>query len=109
MGLSNFIPGLNTVKGLFKGAGKLLTGDIGGAIKAVGKGLSNDWGLGIAAMLIPGVNVVAGVTFGALGTAQLGAIGLDLFGAFGSEEEGQARQEESAQQLQPPNISYGAW
>ncbi len=45
MGLLNFIPGFKTLEGIGTGLGKLLKGDIGGAIKAVGKGLSNDWGL----------------------------------------------------------------
>lgn len=92
MGLLNFIPGFKTLEGIGKGLGKLLKGDIGGAVKAVGKGLANDWGLGIATIFIPGIN--------ALGWAQLGAVGLDVVGAFGKPEEGGARQEESVRYAQ---------
>lgn len=92
MGLLNFIPGFKTLEGIGKGLGKLLKGDIGGAVKAVGKGLANDWGLGIATIFVPGLN--------ALGMAQLGAVGLDVVGAFGSENEGDARQQDSVQYAQ---------
>lgn len=107
--VTKFIPGFKTLEGVGKGVGKLLQGDFKGAISAVGKGLSNDWGLGIAAFLIPGGQ--------ALGMAQLGAVGLDMFGAFGKEEEGQARQSDSMQYaggqsqqqaapIQGPNIGW---
>lgn len=103
--VTKFIPGFKTLEGVGKGVGKLLQGDFKGAISAVGKGLSNDWGLGIAAMFIPGGQ--------ALGFAQLGAVGLDMFGAFGQEGEGSARQEEATQYaggqaapIQGPNIGW---
>lgn len=98
MGLLNFIPGFKTVEGIGTGLGKLLKGDFGGAIKAVGKGLSNDWGLGIATAFIPGLNVI--------GMTQLGAVGLDLVGAFGKDEEGSGRQQESLQYAQAQSPGY---
>jgi hypothetical protein len=100
--LSNFIPGLNTIKGVVKGAGKLLTGDFHGAISAVGKGLSNDWLIGLAfpPALVP----------------QLLATGMDVVGAFGPDQP-QARQPEATQYasnqgqpqaapIQGPNIGW---
>jgi hypothetical protein len=108
--VANFVPGFRTLEGIGKGIGKVFQGDFKGAISAVGKGLSNDWGLGIAAFFIPGGQ--------AIGMAQLGAVGLDMFGAFGKEGEGQARQPEAMQYagqqyagnngypIQGPNIGW---
>ncbi len=98
--LSNFIPGLNTVKGVLGGVGKLLSGDPVGAIKSVGKGLSNDW--------------LVGLVFPPALAAQGVAMGMDLLGAFGpDQQEGSGRQQEatqySQQQLatpQGPNIGW---
>jgi hypothetical protein len=98
--LSNFIPGLNTVKGVLGGVGKLLQGDISGAIKSVGKGLSNDW--------------LVGIVFPPMLAPQLVATGMDVLGAFGPDQQGAGRQPEStqyaAQQQQPaiqgPNIGW---
>ena len=59
MGLLNFIPGFKTLEGVGKGLGKLLTLDFKGAVQAVGKGLSQDWGLGIAALVVPGLQPLA--------------------------------------------------
>jgi hypothetical protein len=99
--VTKFIPGFKTLEGVGKGIGKLFQGDFKGAISAVGKGLSNDWGLGIATLLVPGLN--------AIGIAQLGAVGLDVVGAFGKDEEGKGRQQESIEQAGGQMQGAGSW
>lgn len=108
--VTKFIPGFKTLEGVGKGIGKLFQGDFKGAISAVGKGLSNDWGLGIATLVVPGLNT--------LGMVQLGAVAGDIFGLFGKDGEGQARQPEATQYagqryatqqgyaMQGPNIGW---
>lgn len=131
MGITNFIPGWKTVEGALKGVGhavkgvgKVLTLDFkgaaaefGGAIKAVGKGLMDDWGLAIVSLAIPGLNALGGARLAAMGLnaakvakvgklvkplawAQLGAVGADFLGVFGKEGQGQGRQSEAMQYAQ---------
>jgi hypothetical protein len=120
--VTSFIPGWKTLEGVGKGIGKVFQGDFKGALQAVGKGLSNDWGLTIATLFIPGLNAagaarLAGVV-GKLGIAQLGAVGADFLGVFGKDGEGQGRQQEAVQYaggqyaqqqghpIQGPNIGW---
>lgn len=124
--VANFIPGYRTIEGIGKGIGKVFQGDFKGAISAVGKGLSNDWGLAIASLAIPGLNAAAAGRLAFLGVnaaraakagailknpavvaatpflqkagmVQLGAVAGDMLGLFGREGEGSARQADAMQ------------
>lgn len=69
-----------------------------GAVKVVAKGLSKDWALGLAALVIPGAQILAGAT--------LASAGADLLGATKLRSE---RGGEQRQQQQPEPQGAGSW
>lgn len=84
MGLLNLIPGYTAVSHIVSNIGKGFREEgLIGALKVVGKGLSEDWALGIAACFIPGGQVLAGAT--------LAAAGGDLLGVFDLKSEKAAK------------------
>lgn len=89
MGLLNLIPGYKALSHIVSNIGKGFREEgLMGALKVVGKGLSEDWALGIAAFLVPGGQI--------LGAATLAAAGGDLLGMFDlkSEKAAQAASEQ---------------
>jgi hypothetical protein len=94
--VASVIPGYKTVKETAKG---FFEGGLSGAAKGLLRGFSNDWALGIAAMFVPGGQVV--------GLAQLGLWGTNaLTGALDSKHEQAAQNHSQGQQQQQQSPGY---
>ena len=94
--VTSFIPGAKAISHIVTHIGKGIREEgLIGAFKVIAKGLSNDWALGLATLLIPGAGLACGIGFGALALADLGGA-LDLQ----SEKEGNNQGQPQAPQLE---------
>jgi hypothetical protein len=89
------VPGYKTIKATAKG---LFEEGLTGAVKGLAKGLSQDWALGIACMLIPGAQPLA--------MAQLGCFAADMTGMLDLKSERQAQSYSSNQHQQVQSPGY---
>ena len=89
----SIVPGYTTLKSTAKG---LFEEGLTGAVKGLAKGLSQDWALGLACLVIPGAQPIA--------MAQLGCFAADMTGVLDlkSERQAQSYAQNQGQQVQSP-------
>jgi hypothetical protein len=92
------VPGFSALSHIAQNLGRGIREDgLLGAAKVVGRGLSKDWALGVAAMAIPGAQI--------LGAATMASSGAEVIGALDTKaDKARARAEAEA-----PKTGAGSW